>query len=87
MKSAGRVYQKPAQGIQYTYRITVEEQLDERWSSGFDGMVIRREGAVTTLVGPVIDQPALYGILLKIQYLNLTLVSVNRLDDASQPRS
>jgi hypothetical protein len=65
------------------YRIQVRGRLDEQWSSWFDGMAIAHQGgtdgpAVTTLHGMVADQSALYGILTKIAYLNLMLISVER---------
>lgn len=67
----------------WTYRITVRGRLDESWSGWFDGMAVAVElddgsAPLTTLFGPVVDQPALRGILNKLWDLNLTLVSVNR---------
>jgi hypothetical protein len=35
------------------------------------------ENGETTLTGPIVDQPALFGLLLKVSSLNLTLLSVN----------
>jgi hypothetical protein len=32
----------------------------------------------TLITGPVIDQPALHGLLIKIRDLNLTLISIRR---------
>ena len=43
-------------------------------------MTITFEGGVTTLTGPVADQSALRGILSKIWDLNLTLISVRRIE-------
>jgi len=41
-------------------------------------MVITPESdGTTTLSGPLSDQTALHGILLKIRNMNLTLISVN----------
>jgi hypothetical protein len=61
------------------YEIRIEGRLAESWSSWFEGMIIRQTPCgQTTLRGTVIDQAALYGLLNKIQGLNLTLVSVNR---------
>ncbi len=66
-----------------TYRIIVEGGLDESWSSWLSGMAVsvERTGGgvlVTVLTGPVVDQPALRGILNRLWDLNLTLLSVNR---------
>ena len=60
------------------YEIRVKGQLDARWSGWFDGMTIRHEpNGDTTLYGPVADQAALFGVLMKIHNLNLPLISVN----------
>ena len=61
------------------YRITIEGHLDLNWSDWFDNMTISYdEQGNTVLTGPVIDQPALHGILDRIQNLNLTLISVTQ---------
>jgi hypothetical protein len=70
---------------QATYRITVQGRLDERWSEWFGGMAVTVESEndplpITTLVGTIVDQAALRGILTKMWDLGLTLVSVARLD-------
>lgn len=64
------------------YEIKVQGQLDPRWSQRFEGMTLAHaengeSGVACTLIaGPVIDQPALHGLLAKIRDLNLTLISV-----------
>ena len=67
-----------------TYQIQVEGRLDESWAECFGGMKITFErgdgGPITTLTGSVIDQSALHGILAKLGYLNLTLISVARIE-------
>ena len=66
------------------YQIKVKGHLDPRWSEWLDGLVITHEpNGETLLVGPVVDQPALFGLLLKIRDLNLTLLSLNRLEPDS----
>jgi uncharacterized protein YodC (DUF2158 family) len=73
----GREYDKPA-----VYQIRVKGVLERKWSDWFDGFAITQEaGDETTLVGPVADQPALYGLLTKIMNLGLPLISVLRLED------
>lgn len=67
------------------YQIKVQGKLDLVWSDWLDGMTVTTEEEkdgtlITTLTGTVIDQSALLGILLKIGYLNLTLISVNRIE-------
>ena len=62
-----------------TYRIRVDGLLDDRWSDWLDGLVIQRQGDGTTLlVGPVVDQAALHGVLARIRDLALPLLSVDR---------
>ena len=61
------------------YEIRVEGHLTKRWSVWFEGMDIRNEpNGETVLSGAFPDQAALFGLLAKIQALNLVLVSVNR---------
>jgi hypothetical protein len=61
------------------YVIRVEGHLTVRWSDWFEGLTIHNEpNGETTLSGPLSDQAALFGVLNKIQALNLTLISVNR---------
>ena len=67
-----------------TYQIKVEGKLDQNWSDWFSGLTItvadESEGrAITTMTGAV-DQSALRGILTKIWDVNLTLISIARLD-------
>lgn len=63
------------------YEIRVGNSLESYWSSWFDGMSVEpKSPSVTALVGPVEDQPALYGLLDKIRDLGLVLLSVRRID-------
>ena len=70
----------------YTYEIKVQGHLDQVWSKWFEEMTLTHvengecEGACTLITGPVVDQPALHGLLTKIGNLNLTLISVRRID-------
>ena len=61
------------------YRIRLKGCLDDTWSDWFAKMAISSKGAETTLTGPVADQAALHGLLIRIRDLNLTLLSVERL--------
>ncbi len=62
------------------YEIRVEGHLSDRWADWFDGLAIRNQpNGETTLSGSLADQAALFGVLNKIQALNLILISVNRL--------
>ena len=63
------------------YEIRVEGHLTDRWSDWFDGLAIQNDpNGETILSGPFVDQAALFGALTKIHALNLTLISVNRLN-------
>jgi hypothetical protein len=69
------------------YEIRVEGHLTERWSEWFEGLAIHNDpDGGTTLSGALIDQAALLGALGKIQALNLTLISVNRLSSQERYR-
>jgi hypothetical protein len=68
-----------------TYQIKVQGRLDERWSEWFNGMTMTfgsgsGGSTITTLTGAVTDQAALLGILVKIGYLNLVLLSVSLIE-------
>ena len=63
-----------------TYEIKVEGRLDEGWSDWFSGVTVTLENDVTILTGAVADQAALRGILAKMWDLNLTLISVDRIE-------
>jgi len=63
------------------YEIRVEGALGQRWSPWFDGLQITSEpGGVTVIGGPVADQAALHGLLIKVRDLGLPLISLHRLD-------
>lgn len=71
------------------YQIKVKGVLGEKWSDWFNGMAITVESGITTLSGAVADQPRLHGLLSKIRDLNLTLISVTRIEseeDRSHPQ-
>lgn len=59
------------------YHIRVKGHLDSSWQTWFSGMQIGHEASgVTILSGSLPDQAALYGVLLKIARLGLTLVAL-----------
>jgi hypothetical protein len=61
------------------YEIRVQGRLDQRWSTWFEGLTISYEGDdITVLRGPLVDQAALHGILIKVRDLALPLLSVNQ---------
>jgi len=57
------------------YRIRVKGHLDSSWQHWFAGLQIEHEVMGTTILsGYLPDQAALFGLLLKIQRLGLTLL-------------
>ncbi|MEM0979399.1 MAG: hypothetical protein AAGH78_03905 [Cyanobacteria bacterium P01_H01_bin.58] len=59
------------------YEICIKGHLDHRWSDWFEGFAIApQDNGETLLSGPVIDQAALYGVLIKVRDLGLPLISV-----------
>ena len=61
------------------YEIRVEGLLSDSWSDWFEGLTIHNDlKGETILSGSFTDQAALFGLLNKVQALNLTLISVNR---------
>jgi hypothetical protein len=64
------------------YQIKIQGELGGNWSDWFNGMTISVEDnlPITTLTGIVADQAALRGILNKLWDLNLTLISVRRIE-------
>ena len=66
-------------GTPETYEIRVDGHLGRSWSDWLDGMSIRHEDSgETVLLGSLVDQAALHGVLMKIRDLGLPLVTVKR---------
>lgn len=62
-----------------TYQIRLKGHLDlrqEEWLEGFS-MTLHPDGE-TTLTGEIVDQAALYGLLLRIRDLGIPLLAINR---------
>ena len=61
------------------YEFHVKGHLDDRWSGWLGGLAVQRqENGTTILVGPLVDQAALYGVIIRIRDLGLSLLSVSR---------
>jgi len=66
-----------------TYRIRVRGHLDDRWSDWLGGFAVRRhDDGTTELVGPVVDQAALHGVIARIRDLGLPLLAMDRVADS-----
>ncbi len=62
-----------------TYRVRVKGRLEDRWSDWLGGLAVQRqEDGTTVLVGPIVDQAALHGVIARIRDLGLPLLSVRR---------
>ena len=63
------------------YEIRLAGQLDPRWATWFDGLVITSQADGSTVVaGPIPDQAALHGVLQRVRDLGLTLLSVTTVE-------
>ena len=63
------------------YQIRIKGHLHKRWADWFEGMTITLEdNGETSLIGTVVDQSALHGLLKKVRDLGMPLVSVNRIE-------
>ncbi len=77
MKDANPVADRPAA----RYEIQIKGELDERWTTWFDGLDVTVAGDGTTVIsGSVADQAALHGLLQKARDLGLPLISVRRIE-------
>jgi hypothetical protein len=67
-------------GLNSRYEIRVKGILDGRWAAWFEDLQIASDGEETVIAGPVVDQAALHGLLIKVRDLGLFLISVRHLD-------
>lgn len=63
------------------YEIRVRGHLAGKLAERFDGLaVINLPNGEAVLSGPIADQAALHGVLIKIRNLGLPLLAVNRVE-------
>ncbi|HEU0247530.1 MAG TPA: hypothetical protein VFR38_10635 [Gaiellaceae bacterium] len=68
-------------------RITIRGTLSERLTTAFEGMAPVRRGGRTELVGEIVDQAQLHGLLTRIRDLGLELEGVCLLpEETALPR-
>jgi hypothetical protein len=64
------------------YEIRLQGHLDQRWSDWFDGLAITYDTEGNSVLrGPLADEAALHGVLIKVRDLALPLLAVNRVTD------
>jgi hypothetical protein len=63
-----------------TIRITVRGRLSKRLGAAFDGMTVVPRTGATDLVGELVDQAQMHGLLTRIRDLGLELQSLNLTD-------
>lgn len=67
---------------QNTYRIRVKESLDHHFFDWLGDLTfIPQENGETVLVGSFADQPALRGFLDQLWNLNITVITVERIEN------
>ena len=67
-----------------TYEFRIKGHLDDRWSEWLGGLAIHlQKDGTSVLEGPIVDQAALHGVIIRIRDLGLPLLSVKRAVDGS----
>lgn len=62
------------------YRIRIRGHLDPAWTAWFDELTLtQKDDGTAELVGPLLDQSALYGVLARLRDLGATLLLVEQL--------
>jgi hypothetical protein len=65
-----------------TYRIRVKETLDRHFADWLGNLaLLPQENGETLLVGSFTDQPALRGFLDQLWNLNITVITVERIEN------
>lgn len=65
-----------------TFEVIVRGRLSTDIAEALDGFVVgNREGGVTSIVGPVVDQPRLLALLGAFDDLHIEVISVNPVDE------
>ena len=68
------------------YDIRLKGHLDDHWSAWFDNLTIRNEAnGEMVLHGPLADQAALHGVLMRIRDLSLPLLAISAVETGESP--
>lgn len=71
-----------------TYCIRVKERLDHHITDYFSDLTLTPlDDGKTLLVGPFVDQSALRGLLNQLWNLNITVISVDKVENENQQES
>ncbi len=63
----------------FDYEIRVDGSLPDAELAHFHGMVAESEAGATVLRGAVPDQPALLGVIVRVENLGLSVTMIRRL--------
>lgn len=67
------------------YEIRIKGHLSGSWATWFEGLTFQHlESGETILRGPIVDQSALHGVLMKIRDLGLPLLEVKQIDECEE---
>jgi hypothetical protein len=83
MESGGKQMRRT--GTWTVFRIVVRSELSDKYAVAFEGMEMETRDGNTILMGKIIDQPHLFGILDRINGLGLELLSVQALPNDTHP--
>ena len=65
-----------------TFEVIVRGRLSPDIAEALDGFVVgNREGGVTSIIGPVVDQPRLLALLGAFDDLHIEVISVNPVEE------
>ncbi len=72
--------------MEQRYEIVIQGHLTAQWETVFDGMEMTcLPDGNTRISGSLPDQSALYGLLMRLRDLGLSLVSVNSVSLIEEP--
>ncbi len=66
-----------AKHLEANCEIVIATTLSEAWSAWFDEFDVTAEGPTSRMVGTVVDQAALHGVLAKLRDLDIPILDVH----------
>jgi len=67
------------------YQICLQGKLDKRWLRSFEALDVTSSADDETVISGAFDQSALHGLFNRIRDLGLTLISVRRHENHTEP--